>query len=186
MNLSVVFLKLPCHHRPRRKWGEMFPVDIWMVNMNGKVLQLNVRANVKVMKFQSLYFFLHFNFAYHTNKALYNKSSRQACIRWLWHLWLPINAWFWRYYALIALGSIVPKPKWGNYVPPKATKYPKNQALKVLGITWHWFVFLQRCVFTYRTMVFSDSNQCDLSLLSPHCDWCHNFPRDVTLPRKKW
>ena len=28
-----------------------------------------------------LYFFLHFNFAYHTNKALYNKSLQQARIR---------------------------------------------------------------------------------------------------------
>ena len=34
-----------------------------------------------------MYFFLHFNFAYHTNKAPYNKSLRQARIRWLWHLW---------------------------------------------------------------------------------------------------
>ena len=30
----------------------------------------------------------HFNFAYHTNKAPYNKSLRQARFRWLWHLWL--------------------------------------------------------------------------------------------------
>ena len=28
-------------------------------------------------------------FAYHTNKDSYNKSSRQARIRWLWHLWCP-------------------------------------------------------------------------------------------------
>ena len=33
---------------------------------------------------------LHFNFAYHANKAPYNKSSRQARIRWLWHLWYCI------------------------------------------------------------------------------------------------
>ena len=48
----------------------------------------NVRANVKVLEFKFLYiFFLHFNFAYHTNKAPYNESLRQARIRWLWHLW---------------------------------------------------------------------------------------------------
>ena len=35
--------------------------------------------------------FLHFNFAYYTNKAPYNKSSLQARIRWLWHLWLAKN-----------------------------------------------------------------------------------------------
>ena len=46
----------------------------------------NVRANVSHEISVSLYFFLHFNFAYHINKALYNKSSRQARIRWLWHL----------------------------------------------------------------------------------------------------
>ena len=35
----------------------------------------------------SVFFFLHFKFAYHTNKAPYNKSLRQARIRWLWYLW---------------------------------------------------------------------------------------------------
>ena len=54
---------------------------------NVGVRMQNVRANVKVMEFQSLYFFLQFNFAYHTNKAPYNKISRQARIWWLWHLW---------------------------------------------------------------------------------------------------
>ena len=31
-----------------------------------------------------------FNFVYHTNKALYDKSSRQLCIWWLWHLWCSL------------------------------------------------------------------------------------------------
>ena len=31
-------------------------------------------------------FFLHFNFAYHTNKAPYNISLGQVRIRWLWHV----------------------------------------------------------------------------------------------------
>ena len=30
-------------------------------------------------------------FAYHSNKAPYNKNLRQACIRWLWHLWSRFN-----------------------------------------------------------------------------------------------
>ena len=52
------------------------------------VCMQNVRANVKVMEFQPLcIFFLHFNFAYYTNKAPYNKSSRQVRIPWLWYSW---------------------------------------------------------------------------------------------------
>ena len=39
---------------------------------------------LKFLKFVILYFFLHFNLAYHTYKAPYNKSLRQAHIRWLW------------------------------------------------------------------------------------------------------
>ena len=37
-----------------------------------------------------LLFLLKLNFAYHTNNTpyMYNKSLRQACIRWLWHLCL--------------------------------------------------------------------------------------------------
>ena len=48
----------------------------------------NVRTNVKSWNFSLSVFFLTFKFAYHTNKAPYNKSLRQARIRWLWHLWL--------------------------------------------------------------------------------------------------
>ena len=42
----------------------------------------NVRENVKslgILVF--MYFFLHFNFAYHTNKAPFNSRLRQARIR---------------------------------------------------------------------------------------------------------
>ena len=40
------------------------------------VCMQNVRANVKVLEFQSfcIFFFLHFNFVYHSNKAPYNKK----------------------------------------------------------------------------------------------------------------
>ena len=40
---------------------------------------------LKVMEFQSLYFYLHFNFAYYTNKALTTKAHDRRA--WLWHLW---------------------------------------------------------------------------------------------------
>ena len=57
----------------------------------------NVRANVKVLEFKSFcIFFLHFKFAYHTNKAPYNKSLRQARIRWLWHLWYFYEIPYWQ------------------------------------------------------------------------------------------
>ena len=42
---------------------------------------------LKPWNFSLSVFFLAFKFAYHTNKAPFNKSSRQARIRWLWHLW---------------------------------------------------------------------------------------------------
>ena len=52
----------------------------------------NVRVNVKVLEYQSLWLFLLLvSFAYHTNKAPYNKSLRQARIRWLWHLWFSLG-----------------------------------------------------------------------------------------------
>ena len=43
---------------------------------------------LKSWNFSLFVFFLHFNFAYHTNKAPCNKSLRRARIQWLWHLWL--------------------------------------------------------------------------------------------------
>ena len=52
---------------------------------NVSVHMLNDRANVKVLEF--IDFILPLNFGYHTNKAPYNKSLRQARILWLWHLW---------------------------------------------------------------------------------------------------
>ena len=45
-------------------------------------------ATAFTCKMLELYFFLHFKFAYHTNKAPYNKNLRQARILSLWHLWL--------------------------------------------------------------------------------------------------
>ena len=49
----------------------------------------NVRANVKNLGISVfLYFLLLLKFTYHTDKAPYNKSLRQARIRWLWHLWV--------------------------------------------------------------------------------------------------
>ena len=53
-----------------------------------------------------MYFFLHFNFAYHINKAPYNKSLQQARIGWLWHLWFLMSK---RIIALQLLGWLAEK-----------------------------------------------------------------------------
>ena len=64
----------PRRRRPRR---HRRPCDIQ-----------NVRANVKMLEFQSFCIcLLLLNFAYHTNKVPYNKTLWQARIWWLWHLW---------------------------------------------------------------------------------------------------
>ena len=47
---------------------------------------------LKSWNFSLSVFFLHFSYFYHTNKAPYNKSSRQARIRWLWHLWFDFSS----------------------------------------------------------------------------------------------
>ena len=45
------------------------------VRVGVRVRMQNVRANVKVLEFKSFcIFFLHFKFAYHTNKTPYNQS----------------------------------------------------------------------------------------------------------------
>ena len=46
---------------------------------------------LKSWNFSLSVFFLHFNLSYYTNKAPFNKSSRPARIRWLWHLWCNIT-----------------------------------------------------------------------------------------------
>ena len=75
------------------------------VSVRFGVSMQNIRANVKVMEFQSLYSFF-FCILTRTNKAPYSKSLRQARIRLLWHLWLnnshaTILDWF--------LISLIPK-----------------------------------------------------------------------------
>ena len=68
----------------------------------------NVSANVSLRILVCLYFFLHFNFAYHTNKAPYNKSLQQTRIRWLWHLWFCLWNGISPYHIIILIYDLVP------------------------------------------------------------------------------
>ena len=53
---------------------------------------------LKSLNFSFSVLFFAFNFAYYTNKAPYNKSSRQARIQWPWHLcFLCCHVAFWTF-----------------------------------------------------------------------------------------
>ena len=98
----------------------------------------NVRENVKVMKFQSLCIFTCIlTLLIIQNKAAYNNSSQQACIRWLLHLW------FW--YVLIGKILLATTPLYHGQQLCKVIS-PSKLPVKGYGQEtnfymcelWHW------------------------------------------------
>ena len=112
--------------------------------------------------FKSCHFnLLHLNFVYHTNKALYNKSSRQSCIRWLWHgetlfiqflyfkfsLWQSAANWeffvlFWKKKKLFGMGL-------GPFNGPKFTRR-KSLEIELKYYTCVFLVTRPFCWYMYQ------------------------------------
>ena len=86
---------------------------------------------LKSCNFSLSVFFLAFNFAYHTNKAPYHKSLRQARIQWPWHLWLI---------SLLKLLNRIQRYLTGSKISKSSTKFvsfgPSENKMAALSSAW--------------------------------------------------